>query len=182
MAFNGTGSNVTSLNASNVASGTLAVARGGTGTASPSLVGGSGISISGSWPNQTVTAAGGGVSSLNGQTGAITNTDLGAIGSYIWAYYGITSPRAQPTGLTWTNQNTTVAGSSLRYVNNLATTNTVNGSINTGDFSTVPYPGTGTALSGTWRCMGVNEIRSNFDFNNGASNASWYPNLWLRIS
>ena len=31
MAFNGTGSNVTSLNASNIASGTLAVGRGGTG-------------------------------------------------------------------------------------------------------------------------------------------------------
>jgi len=34
--------------------GTLAVARGGTGTSSPSLVAGSNISITGSWPNQTV--------------------------------------------------------------------------------------------------------------------------------
>ena len=31
MAFNGTGSNVTSLNAANISSGTLAVGRGGTG-------------------------------------------------------------------------------------------------------------------------------------------------------
>ena len=87
MAFNGTGSNVTSLNASNVASGTLAVARGGTGTASPSLVAGSGISVSGTWPNQTVaTSGGGGVTSLNGQTGAITNTDYQAIGSICFGY------------------------------------------------------------------------------------------------
>ena len=42
--------------------GILAVASGGTGTATPSLVGGTNVTISGSWPNQTVTstaAAGG---------------------------------------------------------------------------------------------------------------------------
>lgn len=35
----------------------LGVSNGGTGTSSPSLVGGTGISISGSWPNQTVTSS-----------------------------------------------------------------------------------------------------------------------------
>jgi len=35
----------------------VSVASGGTGTSSPSLVGGTNITISGSWPNQTVTAA-----------------------------------------------------------------------------------------------------------------------------
>jgi len=38
----------------------LPVADGGTGTASPGLVAGSGISITGTWPNQTVTNTGGG--------------------------------------------------------------------------------------------------------------------------
>lgn len=37
--------------------GTLGTANGGTGTASPSLIAGSNISISGSWPNQTITAS-----------------------------------------------------------------------------------------------------------------------------
>jgi hypothetical protein len=36
--------------------GIVAIAHGGTGTASPSLVAGQGITLSGSWPNQTVTA------------------------------------------------------------------------------------------------------------------------------
>ena len=40
--------------------GTLAVARGGTGTASPALVAGTNVTITGSWPNQTINSSGGG--------------------------------------------------------------------------------------------------------------------------
>jgi hypothetical protein len=43
-------------------SGILPVANGGTATATPSLVQGSNITITGTWPNQTIAAAGGGVS------------------------------------------------------------------------------------------------------------------------
>jgi len=46
----------TGVNASTITTGTLAVAQGGTGTASPALVAGTGISISGSFPNQTITS------------------------------------------------------------------------------------------------------------------------------
>jgi hypothetical protein len=92
------------LNIATGASGTLPIANGGTGTTTPSLVGGTNITISGSWPNQTVTAAGGGVTSLNGQTGAITNTNLYAIGSYV---------TGRPQNLTSYAVNSTVAGSSL---------------------------------------------------------------------
>jgi hypothetical protein len=42
-------------------SGILPVANGGTATATPSLVQGSNITITGAWPNQTIAAAGGGV-------------------------------------------------------------------------------------------------------------------------
>lgn len=38
----------------------VSVAHGGTGTATPSLVAGSNVTITGSWPNQTVAATGGG--------------------------------------------------------------------------------------------------------------------------
>src|SRR5215475_5260996 len=41
--------------------GTLPVAQGGTGTATPNLVAGAGISVTGTWPNQTITSTGGGV-------------------------------------------------------------------------------------------------------------------------
>lgn len=52
--------------------GVLPIANGGTGTAIPSLVAGTGISISGSWPNQTVTntsVTGGTVQSIVAGTG-----------------------------------------------------------------------------------------------------------------
>ena len=49
--------------------GTLAVASGGTGTASPSLVAGTNVSITGTWPNQTVNATGG-----TGTVTAVTGT------------------------------------------------------------------------------------------------------------
>jgi hypothetical protein len=57
--------------------GTLAVANGGTGTATPALVQGSGVTITGSWPNQTIAATGSGgtvtavsVVSANGLAGS----------------------------------------------------------------------------------------------------------------
>lgn len=40
--------------------GTLAVANGGTGTTTPSLVAGANVTITGTWPNQTVASTGGG--------------------------------------------------------------------------------------------------------------------------
>jgi hypothetical protein len=40
--------------------GIVAVANGGTGTATPALVAGTNVTITGSWPNQTINASGGG--------------------------------------------------------------------------------------------------------------------------
>lgn len=47
--------------------GLLPVANGGTGTSTPSLVAGTNVTISGTWPNQTINSSGGG--SLPSQTG-----------------------------------------------------------------------------------------------------------------
>ena len=49
-------------------SGTLPVANGGTGTASPGLVQGTNITITGSWPNQTINATSGGSGTVNSGT------------------------------------------------------------------------------------------------------------------
>jgi hypothetical protein len=142
MAFNGTGANVTTLNAANISSGTLAVGRGGTGattlnsaaviigngTSAPTFVapGSNGNILTSNGSAWTSAApAGGGVTSLNGQTGAITNTSLNAIGSYHFNNSAITVAFGG-----------TVSGSSLDYYN--AQTDAV---VNAG-------------LSGTWRMMG----------------------------
>ncbi len=60
-------------NAGNV-TGVVAVANGGTGTATPSLVQGTNITITGTWPNQTIAASGGGTSvTLSNDTSTATN-------------------------------------------------------------------------------------------------------------
>jgi hypothetical protein len=71
----GTAANVT---------GIVAVANGGSGTATPSLVAGSNVTITGSWPNQTIAASSGGGGSaltISNKTGAYTVVagDLGTI-------------------------------------------------------------------------------------------------------
>lgn len=58
MAFNGTGSNVTSLNASNISSGTLAVANGGTGVTSAGTSGNVLTSDGSAWVSQAISAGG----------------------------------------------------------------------------------------------------------------------------
>jgi len=68
----------TTGNASNV-TGIVAVANGGTGTTTPGLVAGTNVTISGTWPNQTInsTASGGGsgtVTSITAGTGLTGGT------------------------------------------------------------------------------------------------------------
>jgi hypothetical protein len=58
--------------------GTLAVASGGTGTATPSLVQGTNVTITGSWPNQTINATAGGSGTVTsvGGTGTVNGITL----------------------------------------------------------------------------------------------------------
>jgi hypothetical protein len=54
-------------------SGTLAVANGGTGTATPALVQGANITITGTWPNQTIAAAAPGTGTVTAVSVATAN-------------------------------------------------------------------------------------------------------------
>jgi len=58
----GTATNITGLPLSTGVTGTLPVANGGTGTTTPSIVAGTNVTVSGTWPNQTInsTASGSG--------------------------------------------------------------------------------------------------------------------------
>jgi hypothetical protein len=69
-------------------SGILPVANGGTGTASPALVAGTNVTITGSWPDQTINASGGG-----GSVGPGTTNGL----AYFNASTTVTSPTPPST-------------------------------------------------------------------------------------
>jgi hypothetical protein len=73
-----------------------------------SIVAGTGISVSGGTGAVTVSASGGGVTSLNGQTGAITDTTFGNIGSIAIGYIQDGTQRLPGD---------TIAGSSVYYPN-----------------------------------------------------------------
>lgn len=137
----------------------LTAAQGGTGLTSPGTSGNVLTSNGSTWTSSALPA--GGVTSLNGQTGAITNTDLYAIGSYI---------TGRPQNGTAYAVNSTIAGSSLYttsngavfyepsanqwrdYSNATLTAATFATLINTGTWRCVSPAGTKTqfAASGTW--------------------------------
>lgn len=92
--------------------GTLAVANGGTGTTTPALVAGTNVTITGTWPNQTVNATG---------------------GSTVYPGAGI----ANSTGSAWgTSYSTTGTGTVLALATSPTLVTPVLGTPTSGDFST----------------------------------------------
>ena len=70
----GTATNITGLPLTTGVTGTLPVANGGTGTTTPAIVAGTNVTVSGTWPNQTINASGGGGSGT--VTSVATGTGL----------------------------------------------------------------------------------------------------------
>jgi hypothetical protein len=101
---------------------------------------------------------GGGVTSLNGETGAITNTDLYAIGSYV---------NGRPANGTSYVVNNTVAGSILFSA---STTSTV---YRTDTAAWTAGVNQNLVTVGTWRCVSAA---------GGAGGLSMFSGLWVRIS
>jgi hypothetical protein len=135
-------------------SGTLPVANGGTGVTSAGTSGNILTSNGTAWVSQA--PSGGGVTSLNGQTGAITNTTLGAIGSYV---IGSSTSFATET---FYAENTTVSGSTLiNNVNRGAGWSQSLGAVATSSISVETQRNLG--LSGTWRLMcGIRNDNTSF--------------------
>lgn len=84
--------NATGLPLSTGVTGTLPVVNGGTGTATPSIVAGTNVTVTGTWPNQTIAASGGG-GSPGGSTTQVQYNNAGAFG-------GITGATTNGTALT----------------------------------------------------------------------------------
>jgi hypothetical protein len=149
----------------------------------------------------TSTAPSGGVTSVNGQTGAVVTTDLDAIGSYIMAYYARTNVTASHTRYSYVAVGSTIAGSSLRYGNGADATNVTTAPIPvdmpfymynpsairaTGNVviaTTTTFPTTGTTtLSGTWRKIAGRLDSARVLGGCGPDQLMWMPSLWVRVS
>lgn len=124
--------------------GILPVASGGTGTATPSLVGGTNITISGSWPNQTVTAAGGAPTTAQ-VLSATAGASVDEVGTYAWLG-NTSSGTGYSPGSNYAGSGLAMAGAAS--LGNYPWTQSNVGSI-TNDSS-------GGGRSGTWKCMGGN--------------------------
>jgi hypothetical protein len=97
----GTATNLTGLPLSTGVTGQLPVANGGTGTATPSLVAGTNVTITGTWPNQTIDASGGGGSGTVTSVAAsvpsvfsITGSPITTSGTLAITYSGTALPVA----------------------------------------------------------------------------------------
>jgi hypothetical protein len=95
-------SNATGLPLATGVTGLLPVANGGTGTATPSLIGSATLVVTGTWPNQTLTAVGSGFGDVAGPSSA-TDGNLvafdGASGKLIKQASTVTAAQGG-TGLT----------------------------------------------------------------------------------
>ena len=67
------GGALTGVNLATQVTGLLPVANGGSGTATPSLVAGTNVTVSGTWPNQTVNATAGGTGDVSGPASSTDN-------------------------------------------------------------------------------------------------------------
>jgi hypothetical protein len=153
----------------------VAVANGGTGTASPSIVAGSNITVTGTWPNQTVNSTAGGGTTSN----AVTFAASGG-GSPGTTFNGSAAVTVSPTtlGLTTTPAFSSIAsGANTTMVGTCGTgcsltptdtgvvgANQVNGLVVPVNQGTVGTNGTGQLVPGTLSSthIGGEEIFLNF--------------------
>jgi hypothetical protein len=166
-----------------------------TNTGVTSLTAGANIALSASTGAVTISTTGSGVTSLNGQTGGITNTNLDAIGSYVWG--------ANCTFSSYVPSNT-ISGANLRVPNTITyisggdvysqnsiyadaftrwvTQNNEVISFTVGNVGFNPPQGSST-LSGTWRAMGVvPTCAGGYNSDDNTTYYTFFITLWVRIS
>jgi hypothetical protein len=140
----------------------------GTGFTRATITAGTGISVTNGAGSITIaTAGGGGVTSLNGQTGAITNTDFNAIGSYAGGvpFTGIPNQVF--------SAGSTISGTTIQIRSDANTSGTSPFfSLSSGTANRTSY-----GKTGTWRAMSESRHGSQ---QKDSYNMS--PNLWVRIS
>jgi len=127
----GTATNITGLPLSTGVTGTLPVANGGTGTTTPSIVAGTNVTVSGTWPNQTI-------NSTASSSGTVTSVDVSG----------------GTTGLTTSGRPITTSGT-VTLAGTLAVANG-----GTGTTTPSIVAGTNVTVTGTWPNQTVNSTAS----------------------
>lgn len=159
------------LDATDGLSGLVPLANGGTGATNTinTIVAGTGISTSVSGTQVTITSTvTGGVTSLNGQTGAIVDTNENSIGSYYVGYD--VSLQAYQSGGGYIASGGTTAGSNIYYLST-GYTNQNNMSLSQSEQVT------SAGKTGTWRRL------TGYNRQNRTDLPNYYPSfLFVRIS
>jgi len=103
-----------------VLAGTLAVANGGTGTATPAIVAGTNVTVSGTWPNQTINATASGSGTVTSVAQSFTGGIVSVAGSPITTSGTLALTVAGTSGgVPYFSSGTTWATSALLAANNL---------------------------------------------------------------
>ena len=142
----GTATNLTGLPLTTGVTGTLPVANGGTGTTTPSLVAGTNVTVTGTWPNQTVNASASGSGTVTSVAAtvpaflAVTGSPITTSGTLAIAYSGTALPVLN--GGTGTTTPALVAGTNVTITGTWP-----NQTINSSGGGGMVYPGAGIPLS-----------------------------------
>ena len=140
----------------------------GNGTSAVTFVapGSSGNVLTSDGSTWTSAAPSGGVTSLNGQTGAITNTNYGSIGSYVIAAENDYTANLERL------PDVTVAGNTL--IRSTVSTDAPINARGAANISVGSVPQTSLSFSGTWR-----RLTRSYNSNSGSLSSM---NLYVRIS
>jgi len=159
----GTATNLTGLPLTTGVTGTLPVANGGTGTTTPSLVAGTNVTVSGTWPNQTVNATASGSGTVTSVAAtvpaflAVTGSPITTSGTLAIAYSGTALPVLN--GGTGTTTPALVAGTNVTITGTWP-----NQTINSSGGGSMVYPGagignsTGTAWGTSYSTTGTGTV------------------------
>ena len=179
IANGGTGSTSTTfVDAATNVTGILPVANGGTATATPSLIQGSGVTITGTWPNQTINATGTGgtvtavsVASANGLAGTSSGGATPAL-TLSTSITGVLKGNGTAISAATAGTDYVAPGGALGTPASGTATNLTGLSLTTGVTGTLPIANGGTGTTSTTFVDAATNVTGTLPVANGGTGAS----------